>query len=319
MDEIVSVIIPCYNCSNTVERAINSVISQKYRPLEVIVVNDGSTDNTHDLIQNIFCNIIDEKVYVKYVRQENMGLGGAINTGLKYVTGDYLVWIDSDDELLANSIYLRVEYLRSHPEIACVTSDAYIVSETNWDVPIGKVSDGIKNNSDKNQFEHLLHRKSIFCCGCHMLRTSLLWKVNPYREIYPARHGQNWQMLLPVFYKYKRGFLDIPLYKYGVSATNMTAELNKLPAMSKIQREMEYKDIVFNTIDSIPQMPNNEKKKYKRDFAGLTYLNSFHIALENSLSGQYLKYTLLLCITRKYSISLFIYSVKKFIKRIVNR
>lgn len=95
-----SIIIPAYNCESSVERCIKSVLSQKIKyTYEIIVINDGSTDNTHDVL-NKFENI--ENIHI--IEQKNKGFSGARNTGIDYATGRYLMFLDSDDEMLPNGI-----------------------------------------------------------------------------------------------------------------------------------------------------------------------------------------------------------------------
>jgi glycosyltransferase involved in cell wall biosynthesis len=89
-DPIVSIIIPNYNHAQFVGDAINSVLDQDYRNFEIIVVNDGSTDNSHEVINNFG----DQ---VRYIRQENQGLSAARNTGIKHAKGSYIGVLDADD------------------------------------------------------------------------------------------------------------------------------------------------------------------------------------------------------------------------------
>lgn len=95
-----SIIIPAYNCESSVERCIKSVLLQKIKyTYEIIVINDGSTDNTQDVL-NKFENI--ENIHI--IEQKNKGFSGARNTGIDFATGRYLMFLDSDDEMLPNSI-----------------------------------------------------------------------------------------------------------------------------------------------------------------------------------------------------------------------
>lgn len=95
-----SIIIPAYNCESSVERCIKSVLSQKIKyTYEIIVINDGSTDNTQDVLKK-FENI--ENIHI--IEQKNKGFSGARNTGIDFATGRYLMFLDSDDEMLPNSI-----------------------------------------------------------------------------------------------------------------------------------------------------------------------------------------------------------------------
>ena len=208
----VSIIIPCYNTSKTVIRCLKSVLDQTFKNIEAIIVNDGSTDNTEETIMTMKSDFAKAGMDFIYVKQQNQGLGGAIKTGLSKVKGDYLCWIDSDDYLLPESVEKRLKCFEENSEIAVVTSDAYIVnSET--DSIIGRVADN-KHMDNPYQFENHLLGKAIFCAGCHMVKMTAFDSVVPDRDIYPARRGQNWQMLLPLYYSFPQYFLNV-LEKVG--------------------------------------------------------------------------------------------------------
>lgn len=92
-----SIIIPVYNCEKYVERCINSILSQKMKyTYEIVVVNDGSTDNTKEVLKK-FRSV--ENIHI--IEQENKGYSGARNAGIDFATGRYLMFVDSDDEMLA--------------------------------------------------------------------------------------------------------------------------------------------------------------------------------------------------------------------------
>lgn len=92
----VSVIIPVYNVKPYLERCIHSVLQQTYKDLEIIMVDDGSTDGSGELAESLK----DLSPCIQVVHQENQGLSGARNTGIHHATGEYLVFLDSDDEWL---------------------------------------------------------------------------------------------------------------------------------------------------------------------------------------------------------------------------
>ena len=93
--ELISVIVPCYNAANTLQKYLESIINQTYKNIEVIAVDDGSTDNTAKILNDYVSVFAEKRMSLKYIYEENAGLGAAINTGLKYVTGDYLCWFCS--------------------------------------------------------------------------------------------------------------------------------------------------------------------------------------------------------------------------------
>lgn len=109
---LVSVVIPCYNHAHFLGEAIESVLRQTYRPVEVIVVDDGSTDATPEVAARYST--------VRYVRQENSGLSAARNTGIRESKGKYLLFLDADDRLLPTALEAGVQHFRSHPECGFV-------------------------------------------------------------------------------------------------------------------------------------------------------------------------------------------------------
>lgn len=92
MAPLVSIVIPCYNHAEFLAEAIESALAQDHRPLEVIVIDDGSTDNAAEVAQSYGDKIT-------YIRQDNQGLAGARNAGLARAKGDYLIFLDADDHL----------------------------------------------------------------------------------------------------------------------------------------------------------------------------------------------------------------------------
>lgn len=94
----ISIIVPCFNSESTIDRCIDSIYSQDGDfQIELIVVNDGSTDLSEKRIQKWIPLFRDKGYELKYIKQENQGPGGAINTGLKYVSGEYLSLLDAED------------------------------------------------------------------------------------------------------------------------------------------------------------------------------------------------------------------------------
>ena len=102
---LVSVIVPVYNVEDYIEECLESIINQRYQHLEIIVVEDGSTDKSPQRIQQY---LSDDRII--FIEQKNKGLSGARNTGLSKATGKYILFVDSDDyidvELLSNTVSL---------------------------------------------------------------------------------------------------------------------------------------------------------------------------------------------------------------------
>lgn len=248
-NSLVSIITPCYNMAHCVFRLFDSIIDQDYRPLEFILVDDGSTDNIAELVEEYRALFEENNISFVYFHQENKGLGGAINAGLKLVNGEFLCWPDADDYLEPTSISERVEFLENHLQYASVTSNAYVRQSDDLKNKELMIKSNFAVHEDEQQFEKHLNGDSIFCSGCHMVRSSCFRDVNPNMEIFPARRGQNWQLLLPLYYKYKRGFLNRPLYNYLVFPNSMSKGDDTEEKI--LFRYREHRTILIKTLEQI--------------------------------------------------------------------
>jgi glycosyltransferase involved in cell wall biosynthesis len=124
----VSVVIPSYNQARFLERAIESVLSQTYPYYEVIVVDDGSTDNSWEVVATF-----DYKI--RYIWQENKGLGGARNTGIIASHGDIIGLLDADDEWMPNYLERMVEFIQANPSAAVYYCSARAINQDNNKLP----------------------------------------------------------------------------------------------------------------------------------------------------------------------------------------
>lgn len=133
----ISVIVPTYNAEETIERCIVEIFRGGYRNIEIIVVNDGSTDRTEEIVQKLSRQ--DDRI--KLISQDNQGVAVARNTGLKHASGDYIAWCDADDWYEPDCLELLCEFLESYDaDIALCRSqipgrqDVYDSSEVQvWD------------------------------------------------------------------------------------------------------------------------------------------------------------------------------------------
>lgn len=201
--ELVSIISPCYNMESYIGRFLDSLIAQTYKHLEIILVNDGSTDNTDEIIKSYIPSLKSEGYNFLYIVQENSGQSSAINNALKHVSGKFLTWPDTDDWLTPDSIEKRVAFLESHPDAGLVrcnlegiddeTGASLGLYENDLTVPI----------SIENAFEKIVFKKTWPSATACMIRMAYFDKIVPDREIYVTKQGgQNWQMMLPMAQNY---------------------------------------------------------------------------------------------------------------------
>lgn len=117
----VSVIIPCYKQAQFLGQAIESVLNQTVQSHEIIVVDDGSPDETQAVVARY--------PTIRYVRQINQGLSAARNTGLQHSEGEFLVFLDADDRLLPNHFFVSLKAFRRRPEVAFVCGNYRFVGD----------------------------------------------------------------------------------------------------------------------------------------------------------------------------------------------
>jgi glycosyltransferase involved in cell wall biosynthesis len=129
MQPLVSVIIPVYNRLEYLDAALQSVLRQTYRPLEVIVVDDGSSTDVRGHLDRYGDTI-------RYFRQPNRGLAAARNSGAGLASGEFLAFLDDDDLFLPEKLTLQVAVLLENPEVALVYSDEYLLDAAGCMTPI---------------------------------------------------------------------------------------------------------------------------------------------------------------------------------------
>jgi glycosyltransferase involved in cell wall biosynthesis len=109
---MISVVIPTYNAEDSIERALLSVIDQSYRPIEIVVVDDGSSDNTQQVVEKV----ANDALYLNilYIFQENKGPSAARNLGASLTKGNYLAFLDADDQWHSNKLKIQMQLIKKN-------------------------------------------------------------------------------------------------------------------------------------------------------------------------------------------------------------
>lgn len=137
----VSVVMPVYNAEKFLPEALESVLAQDYAPFEVIVIDDGSTDGT--------AQVVERYPEVTCIRQENAGASAARNTGIAAATGEWVANVDGDDWVPSTKLTVQMGYVQQHPEVVCVLGRQEWIDPPPWLVrdPVYGELDGIPLNS----------------------------------------------------------------------------------------------------------------------------------------------------------------------------
>lgn len=274
VQNLVSLISPFYNAESFLERFLDSVLAQTYTNLQFILVNDGSTDNSNTIVDRFRPELEKKFAEFVYLKQENGGAAAAINLALKYVKGEYLCWADCDDELWPDNIRQKYFYLQHHKEYGMVCCAAKAVDQTT-----GKVLETLKipeENRSDNMFLQIIKGIPVYP-GVFMLRTKLLFDKLDNREIYFNREaGQNFQLLLPVAYYNKCGFIDSILYNYYIRPDSHSHNTD-------YRREFErtyVREIVLGQVLKV--IPEQEQKKIMRNVRYNCIMRRFYLSFDSN-------------------------------------
>ncbi|NFO40975.1 glycosyltransferase family 2 protein [Clostridium botulinum] len=287
MSSLVSLMIPCYNGEKFIDQCVNSILLQTYDKVEVIFINDGSKDNTENKILEYKKSILNKGYNFIYIYQENAGAAAAINTGLKDVTGSYIMLFDIDDILMNTAIEEKAEFLDNNKEYDMVRNNGYYVNVDDLDKILGVFIELDIEKNNKHIFTDLILGKTNNWTSTFMVRTESLFKHIKNKSIYVSQYGQNLQIMLPVAYYGKTGFIDKPLMKYvnykksHSTANNIQKKLDLISGYEKNRIE------IINMMD----IDKKEKAKYINEINVVYFKIRMDIAYEYGdmklLKGQY--------------------------------
>lgn len=152
MTSLVSIIIPCYNQELYIEQCLQSVLNQKYKNWECIIINDGSKDNSEEVIKSIIAN--DNRFTYRYI--ENSGVSNARNFAIHLAKGKYILPLDGDDKIGENYLKFALDYFALYPTTKLVYCKAELFGNIKqyWDLP-------------PYDYDYFLFQNIIFCSGIY--------------------------------------------------------------------------------------------------------------------------------------------------------
>ncbi|NLL36052.1 MAG: glycosyltransferase family 2 protein, partial [Fretibacterium sp.] len=230
-----SVIIPAYNVAQFLERCLDSILAQDYEEIELVVVNDGSTDGTRDILARYA-----KLPCVTYIEQENSGLAKSRHMGLQASKGEFISFVDSDDYIdpnMLSSLYERVN-----------TTDAD-VALCGWHRVVGNkiypwmpAIGGTPSRTGIEAVNLILSRRQLSVCNCLFRRT--LFHSIDFDEISSFRMGEDALLLFNVFLKAEKVvLLDEPLYFYTVNPHS----LSNAPSLSGVKDYFQAHERIFQS------------------------------------------------------------------------
>lgn len=225
---LVSVVIPAYNAGNFIEYSLKSIVSQKYRPIEVIIVDDGSNDLTAHIVESFAQKHQDMFITFHLARQENGGPSRARNSGISAARGEWITFLDADDQWTSDKLTKQVDYHLGHPEISFSFADMRVVKDSGVTIESVFVKYGYHpcdvNGVVDDPFKKLLMGNFI-PTGTVMLRRDCFEEVAPFDE--SIRHGEDYDLWLRMALKFRFGCLPEVLKIKKDHAANLSQQEHK--------------------------------------------------------------------------------------------
>lgn len=315
---LVSILTPCYNNANIIYRLLDSVLAQSYPRIEMIVVNDGSTDDIISVIDLYITKFQQRGYSLNLIHQTNQGQSAAINNGLKQVKGKYLCWPDADDFYASFDAIERLVDAFG-PEISMTRCEYNVVDENTLE-PIRSYS--VKEGFEcQDLFEDCLFQKNGYWLtpGGYMVDMDIFDKEVPNRDIYVEKMaGQNWQMMLPLLYNHKCYTIKEKLFNYLFRTNSHSKPVNnsfeKRLAMLEI-----YERTITSTLDRIKELKENDKRRYLSEIEKKYIKIKFFTALKYKKNKES-KYYLKLAETKQINIGYrYRYKIIGFLFKVLNK
>ena len=192
------------------------------------------------------------------------GQSRAINLVLDKFNGDYVTWFDSDDFMTLDSIEKRVRFLEDNPQYDFCCCQLIYVSENDLRVPL-KIQQRIPPPGQDNLFEDLIYEQNILYANAWLVRREAFFRAHPTKKIFESRQGQNWQLLLPLAYRCKLGYVNEPL---GVCVRREDSHSHqKRDARQAVQRNLDFLELLTHTIKDL-HVPN---EAYLLEYINIKY------------------------------------------------
>lgn len=209
---LISVVMPVYNGEKYLNEAIDSVLNQTFKDFEFIIINDGSTDKTEEIIKGYS----DKRI--KYIKQENTGIGGALRKGCNIASGKYIARMDADDVCLPNRFKVQFDFLEKNKYTVLVSSSVLYIDENSR--VFGRSYSTTSNRAIKNK---LKRGCSAISHPSLMMRNDIYKKTVGYQDLQPLEDYCLWVNMSK--YGQLRN-ISFPLLKYRVLSNSISRSIS---------------------------------------------------------------------------------------------
>lgn len=276
-DVTLSILSPCYNGELFIGKYFDNILEQTFKDYEVIIVNDGSVDKSDEII-NHYKKVFESRgIRFKYLKKDNnQGHAKAINDGLKYVEGKYLMWPDIDDYMHVNHLEGHVNYMKANPNIDLGIGRSAVYDYNDLSKPLYYAWEKFPKKKDKLIKEFIFSEsKNIgFMSGTFIVKTDFLWKIYPSRTIFSDIFvGPTIQMVFPEIYLGNTGYIRECTFDYYIHGNNQHIVNEK--------RDFSSIEIVYDKVVDQLYIDDINAKKIKRDAKNVTNRLNLSYALKH--------------------------------------
>ncbi len=260
---LITIIIPTYNRADLVPRAINSALNQTFKDFEIIIVDDGSTDNTKDVIKKY----LENNNKIKYIFQKNSGaVASPRNTAIKLARGKYIALLDDDDEWLPSKLEKQIKLFNNN--IGIVGSGCYFVYDNNY---LKKKTYEIKGLNNNNHLHKILKDRFIVSSSSVIIPKYIFDKVGLFDE--KCRVTEDWDLYIRILKHYKFSYINEPLFFYHIHDINISGNISANKFINDHKRTL---------IKHKEEWDNNLKAKSKL----LRNIGSYFMVLNNTKEAR---------------------------------
>ena len=241
---LITVYITNYNYGDYIQECVESILLQTFQDFEIIIIDDGSTDNSKEIIEK-FASF--EKISIVY--QQNKGLNVTNNIALRLSKGKYIMRLDADDYVVPNMLELMVDQLEQDKELGLVFPDYFLVNKA------GEITDEVR----RYNFDEEVTLLDLPAHGaCTMIRSEFLKQLGGYDENYKCQDG--YELWIKFTARYKISNLNTPLFYYRQHGSNLTSnELRILNTRKEIKKNFVAKE-KLNIPDTLAIIPVRRSK-----------------------------------------------------------
>lgn len=262
MQELISIVIPVYNVEKYLDECILSVINQTYKNLEILLIDDGSTDSSYD----ICCKYSEQDDRIQIINKKNGGQASARNLGIDRATGEYIYFLDSDDYIKGTAIEEVTNYMKNNDLDLCYFSADVVIEDDDlsWNKEMYIKHSRYTPNNGITILKELVDNNEYTCQNCMFISKLSLLKLNNIRYTEGYIYEDNYFAFMLAIYSQKSGVLNESFYIRRIrKGSTMTENF-------VLKKRIDSYKVVLNDFSHIKTNNKTVKKmikKFKRGFA----------------------------------------------------